>query len=341
MSKRHYWGYRINNDVADYFWNELVNGRLRQGWGFDEGQNLRHWTVDKGSAKNLRMYNEVKKGDILLIPRIHRWDDVTIVEATEDWKVGYRFEIDEVMEDYGHIFPARICRHFKRSSSVVTGDIRSSLRNPGRFWNMDYYHESIEAILAAEQDLLERSQDYSDRFNCSVVDVFKSAFDGKKFEDCVFEKMCQQFQSTEWEFALVEGLKRIYPEPFFHVERTGGITEVVHGTDITISFRSIVEGTEYVIAIQVKDYEGYVKDDVLTQINKAEKYFLEQNKKLIDKIVIITNANKEENQDLIKQKGDIKIIFSKELKSLLAMIGRQYIAQNYLIPNEYGKDLTV
>lgn len=328
---RHYWGYRINTDYAKFFWEELCNGRLRQGWGYDPGQDLRNMTVDEGASRNRRML-DVKKGDILLIPRIHQWDEVTIVEATDDWWPGYRYEIHESYGDYGHIFPARFIRHFKRDSEAVSGEVRSSLHNPMRFWNMDYYKDSIEQILTAEQSVLEQSQNLEERFGHSIVEVFGSAFDSRKFSDELFDKMCQQFTREEWEFALVEGLRQLYPEPFFTVKRTGGTTEVFHGTDITITFRSIAEETEYVIAIQVKDYDGYVANDVIEQINKAEKYFKEQNKQLIDKIVIITKARKEVNQNLIENKGDVKIIFADELRPLLSRMGRQYLAKNVLSP---------
>ena len=233
MKTKHYWGYRINTDAAKFFWKELECGRLRQGWGYDEGQNLKYnLTVDEGASRNKRMLN-VKKGDILLIPRIHRWDEVTIVEATEDWDAGYRFEIHKDYGDYGHIFPARFLRHFKRTSPVVTGEIRSSLHTPGRFWNMDYYGDTIEELLNAEDGNLGMTQDFSDRFGTSVENVFESIFDATKFTGQLFLKMCQQFKREEWEYALVAGLKLLYPEPYFRVEKVGGRSEDQHGTDIT------------------------------------------------------------------------------------------------------------
>ena len=329
---RHYWGYRINTDRANFFWEELENGRLRQGWGYDPGQDLRIKAVNEGAFRNLRMLN-VKKGDILLIPRIHQWNEVSIVEATEDWNLGYRYEIDQKHGDYGHIFPARFLKDFRRDSEAVSGDVRSSLRNPMRFWNMDRYGKSVEQILAAEQSILTTSQKPEDRFINSIVDVFGSAFDGSMFSNDLFDKMCNQVSAAEWEFVLVAGLKLLYPEPYFHVQHTGGRSEVNHGTDITITFPSIAEETEYVIAIQVKDYEGYVARDVIAQINKAEAYFKEQNQILIDKIVIITKAPKDVNQMLVDNSGDVKFIFANELKTLLSVMGRQYIAKYYLATN--------
>jgi hypothetical protein len=43
---RHYWGYRIAVDRIDFFRAELENGRLRQGWGWDNLQDLRNMKMD-------------------------------------------------------------------------------------------------------------------------------------------------------------------------------------------------------------------------------------------------------------------------------------------------------
>lgn len=51
---RHYWGYRIDVKlVIAFFRNELENGRLRQGWGWDDRQNLRDLKADWGARRNL------------------------------------------------------------------------------------------------------------------------------------------------------------------------------------------------------------------------------------------------------------------------------------------------
>ena len=145
--KRNYWGYRICNGSADYFYKELNEGRLRQGWGYDSGQDLRNLTVDDGARNNLKMYNEVKKGDILLIPRIPSWEEISIAEATEDWSVGYRYDIPKEQGDFGHIFPARFIMSFNRYSSNVKDNIRSSFHCLRRFWTMNACAEEIEKIM--------------------------------------------------------------------------------------------------------------------------------------------------------------------------------------------------
>jgi hypothetical protein len=44
------------------------------------------------------MFNNVKKGDILLVPHLPSWDEIAIVDAIEDWNIGYKFEIDKILE---------------------------------------------------------------------------------------------------------------------------------------------------------------------------------------------------------------------------------------------------
>ena len=93
--EKNYWGYRIDVKNQDFFFKELEQGRLRQGWGYAENQKLPE-TEDSGARKNLSMYKNVKKRDILLIPRLPDWGSVAIAEAAEDWdnkEKGYRFEI--------------------------------------------------------------------------------------------------------------------------------------------------------------------------------------------------------------------------------------------------------
>jgi hypothetical protein len=84
---------------------------------------------------------------------------------------------------------------------------------------------------------------------------------------------------------------------------------------------------EYAIAIQIKDYDGSVHESVINQINKAESYWGSENLKLIDKIVVITKAGKEEgsNLELLENDKNVKFIFANELKQLLSEIGMHFI----------------
>ncbi|RYX86915.1 hypothetical protein EON73_02425, partial [bacterium] len=95
MVDRKYWCYRVDTTRLRFFWSELNEGRLRQGWGWNEKQDLRNFRLDEGAGRNRPMYNYVKSGDILLIPQLPNWGDVALVEATEDWNKGYKFEVDK------------------------------------------------------------------------------------------------------------------------------------------------------------------------------------------------------------------------------------------------------
>ncbi len=321
---RKYWCYRIDTSAISFFWKELGEGRLRQGWGWDERQNLKNMQMDEGARRNKPMLEKVKKGDILLIPQLPKWGSVAIVEATEDWSEGYKFSIDKTIGDYGHIFPAKFLKSFTRNNSHVTGNIRLTLRNPSRFWNINRYSEDVQKLLNTDQSELEEPQDYESRLSGAVGDVFSEVFKEKDFNDGLYTKMNEQFQSGEWEYALVAGLREIFP--FYEIERVGGKKEKNHGTDILIKLPGLTNDYQYAIAIQVKDYAGLVSSEVIQQIKKADDYWEEKESlKLIDRWIIITKAEKDENVVLNDNDENIRIMFARELKDLLSRIGMKMI----------------
>jgi hypothetical protein len=300
-----------------------MDSKLRQGWGWLKGQDLRNFKKDEGAGRNRPMFNNVKKNDILLVPHLPTWDEIAIVEAIEDWNIGYIFEIDKNLGDYGHIFPAHYIKKFTRHNENVSGNIRSTLKNPSRFWNINHYAKDVEKLLSAEVSELSKTQDYESRLESSIGNVFNEIFNETEFAKKLYNKLNEQFTREEWEFALVYGLKQIFP--FYHIERVGGGNEKNHGTDILIRLPGIIPDYEYAIAIQVKDYEGFVADDVIKQINKAEKYWNDENIKLVEKIVIITRAEKDDNINLLENKSRVKFIFAQEFSQLLSNIGQTFI----------------
>ncbi len=317
-----YWCYRVDTSKIEFFTKELNEGRLRQGWGWDKAQDLRDFKLDEGAGRNMPMFNKVKKGDILLVPQVPSWGEVALVEATEDWSKGYVFEIAPDFGDYGHIFPAKYLKKFSRNNENVTGNLRSTLKNPSRFWNVNHYADDVELLLSLQVTELSKRQDYKSRLESSIGSVFNEVFDGANFADKLYSKLTEQFTREEWEFALVYGLEQMFP--FYQVERVGGKEEKNHGTDILIKLPSIFSNYTYAIAIQVKDYEGLVGNEVISQINKADSWGNES-LKLIEKVVIITKAEKDSNMRLLEQDKSIKFIFAKELKQLLSEIGKCFI----------------
>jgi len=326
LSNRNYWCYRIDTNRIKFFMNELNNGRLRQGWGWDERQDLRNFKMDEGAGRNRSMFKKVKKGDILLIPQLPDWGLVAIAQATEDWSLGYEFKIDKKFGDYGHIFPAKFIKRFTRNNENVKGTLRSTLKNPSRFWSINHYSDDVDALLNIPQDGLVKLQDHHSRMTSLVGEVFNDTFNEQDFSDKLYNKFTQHFTREEWEFALVIGLKEIFP--FYQVERVGGKEEQKHGTDILIKLPSLLSDYEYAIAIQVKDYTGTVGQSVIDQINKADSYWESENLKLIEKWVIITRATKDVNIELTENDSNVKIIFAGELKVLLNRIAKKLIGMD-------------
>ena len=323
--EKNYWGYRIDVKNQDFFFKELEQGRLRQGWGYDENQKLPD-TKDSDARKNLSMYNNVKKGDILLIPRLPDWGSVAIAEAAEDWdnkEKGYRFEIaklDDGNEDYGHIFPANYIGCFNRHGKDVSGNIQSTLKARNRFWNISRLSEDVEKII---QNL--ENNKISVSINESIENIISEEMETylkllNEFSETIYKKYDDKFKAADWEKVLKNILEKIYPSEYI-VENIGGIKEEKHGTDISITIPGIFEN--YVIAIQIKNYKDVVNniDTIIEQINKSEEYEWSNNRKLIDKILIITSAKKKDNLNLVEkcQEKNIKVIFSEELKKLILL----------------------
>ncbi len=323
MKERNYWGYRIDTRAIDFFASELDEKRLRQGWGWDERQDLSNMVMDEGARRNRLMYDRVKKGDILLIPRLPLWDCVTIAEAIEDWDKGYKFEISKGQIDYGHIFPAKKLRTFVRDSSVVKGKIRSTLKCYSRFWGVNHCANEITEILESDESECGTSQGLENRLESIISTSFIDNFMEQKFKEHLYERLNQHLNGEEWEYALVHGLRYLFP--YYEIEHVGGPREIHHGTDILIKLPAPFFETRYAIAIQVKDYSGFVSRDVIEQINKADLYWAAEGLTLIDKIVIVTNAERAQNVHLLENIDGVHFCFIAELENLLLAIGKSFV----------------
>lgn len=311
-----YWCFRIDTWQSPDFYDDQLkkHGRLRQGWGWSDDQDLRKIVepVPKDQKPNLKMFNDVRKGDIILVPRIPEWRFVTIARAMEDWNVGYRFEIDDKLGDFGHCFPAEYDTHFDRHDDDVRGDLRTTLRCRSRFWNANHCKDSIEQLLGRPPNELTSPQPKNARFNDTVRSVLGD--NRKQIEDDLLKALSGQFQSDEWEEALKTGLEALFPT--YKAEVTGGRGEEKHGTDILLTMPGLLE--DYGIAIQVKDWQGKAGNikSAIDQIEKADEAWKEF--RIVDKIIILTEANElpPEAEAEVNKKG-ITILYSEDLKQLL------------------------
>ncbi len=320
------WGYRIDTHYIPFFWKEIQNGRLRQGWGFDPGQDLRKKTLNrKGARRNERMFHEVKKGHLLLVPRLPDWGQVSIVEATKDWCDGYSFEIPE-HGDHGHIFPAKFLNSFVRGNEHVSGAIRATLRTPSRFWNIDHLLSDIRRLHSTEDDLCSWSSP-ADRTENIATEVSQELL--RDFDEEMFKRLNHDLEGKDWEHALQAVLRMRYPSA--GVDIVQGRSEAHHGTDILVRLPNITGDLRWAIAVQVKDHEGHVDTSGIRQIGKADHWNM-KGIKVIQKVVIFTRAARSENPEAVEAaKADgVEILFGEELQELVGDWGRRHAARALL-----------
>ena len=337
MNASNYWGFRINwrNAKAfEFLKKEIENGRLRQGWGFDESQDLRKDPKDKGAMANKPILQNVKKGDYLLIPHVPLYPYVTIVQAAQDFSDGYQFQIDPEQKDYGHIFPIeKTNKKFVRGNVNVHADIRNSLRNPMRFWRMTRYGEKIQNIIGLSEEELVKPTYYDELALDNLHEAINLTLNEDVLQKNIHDLFEKNFQSAEWEFALRAALNLVFPN--YVVERVGGKEEKKHGCDLSIFIPGVELNRGYVIGIQVKDYQNQVSDDVIEQIMKADVYNWDQDDteyKLIDKYLILIDSEPQKNQKLIyeaKNKG-IRVLFRNDVIKLLTRAAKIQMANTNL-----------
>ncbi len=336
--KTNYWGFRTNwrnPEAHTFIWKELQEGRLRQGWGWLDGQKLPECPDKQGAQRNLPIYYNVKKGDYLLIPHIPSYSEVSIVRAKEDFDGGgYEFQIDPELKDYGHIFHVEYVKRFARMNKNVHAEIRTSLRNPARFWSMKRYGEHIHKLLQTNEDLSSPAH-HEDLAQDNLVDAMRYALNEDNLRKHLNELFEHSFQSAEWEFALRKAFELVLPQ--CQVERVGGKEEKKHGCDLAIFLPTIQTELRYVVGIQIKDFKNRVKDEdvdgIIKQINKANDFWKEEDGYiLIDKYLIIIDSSAENNPKLeTEAKGNgIHVLYKDDVLDLLSRAAKIQMANNLL-----------
>lgn len=160
------WFWNIDSDVQPFFAEELVAGRLRQGWGYEDDLDLIKLKakVDSHtelSEKEQEAYNRcadmlvrISVGDLIVVKNIPNREGFTIVKVAEG---GYQFQRDPSLGDYGHILPVAGHKRFSKYSSVVPAPFRSALNKARSPIIVTYKHkeavEHLYATTASEDEL--------------------------------------------------------------------------------------------------------------------------------------------------------------------------------------------
>ncbi len=331
-----YWAFRIANSSELY--TELKEGRLRQGWGSEPGQDLRKIingdddAINDGARRNLPMFYKVKKGDIILtpVPNSVEWGKIAILNATGDWDAEYKFEICEGVNDFGHIFPIKFLTTFARHNELVEGELRRTFRCRRRFWSIYKCKNNIDTLinLSGSEELSEVKEKPA-----KLTSVIKTSFAQIFIEErrnALIDNIKLAYKAAEWEDVIQIGLEKISSDNQLRVETSTNKEEAEHGADIIIRFSNPIDDSlEYAIAVQIKDHEGNISKGVIDQICKADKYWddNETESKLIEKMVIVTNAESGKNKEITEyaKSKDVRILYKKEFDQLLLKIANSFI----------------
>jgi hypothetical protein len=308
------WAFRVDRRYLSDLDGELQNGRLRQGWGWDKRQDLRAMEVDAGAGRNRQMFSQVKTGDRIMVPHLPHYGQITIAEATEDWDTGYNFSVWEKSGDHGHIFPAKPLRNFRRTNMKIPASLRTTFRNSSRFWKITYLQKEIENVLSLPSEDLESTSAVVDRWQQQIEDITKES----GLQERLFKVSQRYFSNSDWEYLLVDVLQRL--NPGWKVERTGGKAEARHGTDILVTIPDVFRDGFYGIAIQVKDYEGFIDDDPIHQILKAkEGYWKDFGIAILEMVIVLIGGDRQAGRQLEKSasKEGVRLIWSTDIEELL------------------------
>lgn len=284
------WAMRTSRDTDEhrqFLLKELREGRLRQGWGHYESQdlNILHNLWEKGdelsyeqneAGRHWRMWNGVGEdymqvGDLVAIPNMPEDGLFTICRVVGD----YHFNIAEQFNDFGHIRPVEVLTPggVSNNHDLVDAGLRRSFRCRSRMWNIKIYSECLNEILNCglkPQDLACGSRP-EDRVESVVAELITEPLN--LMANRLGETLPLSVRAEEWEPVLRSALEYLFPVSVHH---TGGSNE--RGADIEIVIPNpFVENRDWIVPVQVKDFEGEVGINVADQLQEAfnsrsEKY---------------------------------------------------------------------
>ena len=164
-----YWVIRTDKAKTEYVAGELAQGRLRQGWGWADEQDLRRHRRRPARAgrpltdaqKNTWRGNRrlldtepdgVRQGDLVLLPHQPRLGSWSLVRVAGPYRWEHPAELNSFdMPDYGHILPVEMVstRPIHPFEDAVSARLRQTMRVLSRMWNIDSLGPDVEELAEA------------------------------------------------------------------------------------------------------------------------------------------------------------------------------------------------
>ena len=296
------WAMRTSRDSEKhrrFLLDQLREGLLRQGWGWEESQDLRRledlWARDdklseiqKQVSRHWRMGNGrgddyMQVGDLVAVLNMPDDGLFTICRITGD----YYFDIPEELKDFGHVRPVEVLtpNGVANDHRLVQADLRRSFRCKLRLWNIKPHCAALDSILqsglAPEQ--LAIGSTSLERAKSIVSELITEPLN--LMADRLGSALPKSVRAEEWEPVLRSALESLFPVSVLH---TGGPRE--SGADIEIRIPNpFEEDRDWVVPVQVKDYEGEVPEVVINQLETAFNSRSESGQ-VIAVVLLVSNA---------------------------------------------------
>ena len=304
------WAMRTSREEKrhrEFLYEELQEGRLRQGWGYDQCQNLRyleerwarsedltdiqrqasgHWRMGNAAGGTGATDDYMRVSDLVVVPNLPEDGLFTICRITGE----YYFDIAEEFGDFGHIRPVKILTSMGvcNTHNLVSADLRRSFRCPSRMWNITLHEPCLTSILDALNGGLPPGNLTSgivpeERVESVVSDMVTEVL--SSMGERLAEALPAQVRAQEWEPVLKSVLEPLFPISVYH---TGGSSE--QGADIEIVISNpFEEDRNWIVPVQVKDHEDEVGGEVANQLQRAFDSRSEHGR-VIAVVLLVTNA---------------------------------------------------
>jgi len=239
---RRYWAIRTDKENIPLLLSEVRAGRLRQGWGYNPGQDLRlvRAEISQGGKWWERLTEQQKEvlghlkmlctseggvqcGDWILLPNLPEYGPFFLVaEVTGDYYfdmlslVGDA-DVNDLRQDYGHVLPVRLVTEhgINRYAEIVDAGIRNTLKTPMRMWNVDAYRDAIELLITQYNTGGEFSTATSGTTRLQSAWEIALSHAAKLLQERLGSELDIRFQAAEWEEPITLVLKNLTPGLLF------------------------------------------------------------------------------------------------------------------------------
>lgn len=165
VSGRGYWVMRTSPWERPFIWAEAQGGRLRQGWGVVDQQDLRvieaelrrgdyldGWQREaRGALRMLASWDHAMHlGDVVVAPNLPEYGRLSVFRVTGsyEWDPGPPLQWGE---RFGHVLPVELlAADIDRRGADVSDGLRSALRAQTRLYNITGYGGDVERLIGGD-----------------------------------------------------------------------------------------------------------------------------------------------------------------------------------------------